>query len=255
MLDLVAFTYHHALMPLIDAVRLPFAMTPCTGLASPPRRPCRTPWPSILPSTRWCTTRPGVLEALTIRRASSQLVRLPRATPHACSVRSLTHPSGAEMAFTERAIPTLVEAGLEWVIVSNSHISRSCQGYPFSPSGDNNDPPNKAYQTNPAQSDYFSESISRGCTPDNAYPFSYTPHYAQHVDPETGKQTKMVVVPAAQAMSWKDGYACYNTQDIQKIAAKNNPEHPMLVMLAHDGDNSFGGGYTYCTYPHVLLVL
>ena len=98
----------------------------------------------------------------------------------------------------------------------------------------------------------------------------YTPHYAQHIDPETGKQSKMIVVPAAQvrcvparpceeqpdraprvahpqAMSWKDGYACYNTQDIQKIAAKNNPEHPMLVMLAHDGDNSFGGGYTYYT--------
>lgn len=102
--------------------------------------------------------------------------------------------------------------------------------YPFSPSGDNNDPPNRAYQVNPNQTNYFAESISRGCTPDNAYPYSYvtspcgcrvvaqhalphmscrgsyTPHYAQHIDPETGKQTKMVVVPAAQVKA--DGVAC-----------------------------------------------
>ncbi len=32
-----------------------------------------------------------------------------------------------EMVFTERAIPTLVAAGLEWVIVANNHISRACK--------------------------------------------------------------------------------------------------------------------------------
>jgi hypothetical protein len=48
----------------------------------------------------------------------------------------------AEMAFSERAIPALVAAGIEWVIVPNNHISRACQDYPYSPSGDNNDPPN-----------------------------------------------------------------------------------------------------------------
>ena len=52
----------------------------------------------------------------------------------------------AEMAFTERAIPTLVAQGIEWVIVPNNHISRACKDYPFSPSGDNNDPPNLADQ-------------------------------------------------------------------------------------------------------------
>ncbi len=50
------------------------------------------------------------------------------------------------MAFSERIIPTLVAAGIEWVIVPNNHISRACQGYPYSPSGDNNDPPNAADQ-------------------------------------------------------------------------------------------------------------
>jgi hypothetical protein len=48
----------------------------------------------------------------------------------------------AEMAFSERSIPALVAAGIQWVIVPNNHISRACAGYPYSPSGDNNDPPN-----------------------------------------------------------------------------------------------------------------
>lgn len=50
----------------------------------------------------------------------------------------------AEMAFSETLIPMLVKAGYEWVIVSNSHISRACENYPYSIHGDNNTPPNKA---------------------------------------------------------------------------------------------------------------
>ena len=41
------------------------------------------------------------------------------------------------------------------------------------------------------------------------------------------------------AMSWVDSCECYGTQDIEKIASRNNPEHPMLILLAHDGDNDF----------------
>ena len=33
----------------------------------------------------------------------------------------------AEMVFTERAIPTLVKHGIEWVIVANHHLSRACK--------------------------------------------------------------------------------------------------------------------------------
>lgn len=183
-------------------------------------------------------------------------------------------------------------------------------------------------QVNPSQSSYFSESISRGCTPNNAAPFSYRPHYAQYVDPVTGYVNKIIVVPAAmvmlllllsccfclllllsysytffwggecnccdinidlcccnccwsccssnynvsgvcvsgvcwfcslyqflnwtvilywicQAMSWQDGYQCYGTSDIDKISSQSGQDHPMLVLLAHDGDNAFGGGYSY----------
>lgn len=46
-------------------------------------------------------------------------------------------------------------------------------------------------------------------------------------------------------MSWQDGYECYSTTDIDKIAASSKDKHPTLVLLAHDGDNAFGGGYSY----------
>ena len=46
-------------------------------------------------------------------------------------------------------------------------------------------------------------------------------------------------------MSWSDGYQCYGTSDIDTIASKSPSDHPMLIVLAHDGDNAFGGGYTY----------
>ena len=147
----------------------------------------------------------------------------------------------AEMAFSERVIPTLVKAGIEWVMVPNTHLSRACAQYPYVPSNDNMNPPNAADQLNKAQSNWFKQSISRGVTPTNAYPFSYTPHYAKYVDPLTNQESRIIVVPAAMAMSWDDGYSCYGTGDIDTIASKNDPNHPMLILFAHDGDNDFGG--------------
>jgi hypothetical protein len=61
--------------------------------------------------------------------------------------------------------------------------------------------------------------ISRGCAPNNAVPYAFTPHYAKHVDPETGEEYKIIVVPSAMAMSWQDGYECYSTNDIDGIAS------------------------------------
>lgn len=46
-------------------------------------------------------------------------------------------------------------------------------------------------------------------------------------------------------MSWQDGYQCYSTSDIDQISSASSSDHPMLIVLAHDGDNAFGGGYSY----------
>ncbi len=153
----------------------------------------------------------------------------------------------AEMAFSERIIPTLVELGIEWVVVSNSHISRAIKNFPLQlgSGGENTEPPNKADQINPPQDQWFQMKISRGCAPTNAYPYSMRPHYAKYVNPTTGKEYKIIVVPAEQAMSWEDGYKIYGTSDIDRLAAIDNHDDPMLMLFAHDGDNAFGGGYSY----------
>ncbi len=151
----------------------------------------------------------------------------------------------AETCFSERMIPTLVEHGVEWVIVPNIHISRACEDYPYDANLDNCDPPNQADQLNPAQGYYESISISRGVTVKTPPPFGYQPHYARYVDPETGQDYSIIVVPSANAMSWDEGYALYGTGQIDNIAGYNDPQHPMLILFAHDGDNAWSGGYSY----------
>lgn len=152
-----------------------------------------------------------------------------------------------EMAFSERLIQVLAEEGLEWVLVSGEKISRACSDFPLvlGTGGVNCDPPNAADQINPAQGDYYRVTISRGCSPAEAYPFAYTPHRAQYVNPDTGQIHRIIVVPCAQAIGWEDGYAPIGPGHFDALQTLNDPSRPMLVMLAHDGDNAWGGGFSY----------
>ena len=151
----------------------------------------------------------------------------------------------AETCFSERLIPVLVEEGIEWSIVADIHISRACEDYPYDASEDNCDPPNPADQVNPAQGYYYGIYIPRGVTVKVPPPYGFRPHYARYVDPETGDESKMIVVPAANAMSWNEGYGMYGTGEIDAIASYNDPARPMLIVFAHDGDNAWSGGYSY----------
>jgi hypothetical protein len=151
----------------------------------------------------------------------------------------------AETCFSERMIPVLAGQGVEWVIVADIHISRACEDYPYAANEDNCDPPNKADQQNPAQGYYESISISRGVTVKTPPPFGLRPHYARYVDPSTGEASTIIVVPAANAMSWNEGYGMYGTGEIDAIAGYNDPAKPMLILFAHDGDNAWSGGYSY----------
>jgi len=152
-----------------------------------------------------------------------------------------------ELSFSTRIIKVLVEEGIDWVYVGNNHISRSVENFPitFGSNGEMCDPPNPADQINTDQSNWFNKQISRGCGPTNAYPFSYQPHYAQHVDPETGQIYKIKVIPVAMAMSWEEGAQSYGLYDIQQIQDQNDNQQPMLIVFAHDGDNFYSGGYSY----------
>ncbi len=153
----------------------------------------------------------------------------------------------SELAFSERMIPILVEQGIEWTFVSGEKISRACVDYPvvFGSGGINCDPPNLADQMNLAQTDYFTKTISRGCSPSEAFPFAFTPHRAAWVDPETGALSSIIVVPASQSLGWDDGYAPTSLSSFNYLQSKNDPNRPMLVVLAHDGDNAWGGGFDY----------
>ncbi len=151
----------------------------------------------------------------------------------------------AETCFSERLIPILVEQGVQWAVVPDLHISRACADYPYQANQDNCDPPNRADQLNPAQGYYDDITISRGVTVKTPPPFGFRPHRARYVNPASGAASSIVVVPAANAESWNEGYATYGTGEIDAIAGYNDPSHPMLVLFAHDGDNAWSGGYSY----------
>jgi hypothetical protein len=151
----------------------------------------------------------------------------------------------AEECFSERMIPILAEQGIQWTIVADVHISRACADYPYQANQDNCDPPNAADQINPAQGYYDDIYISRGVTVKTPPPFGFQPHRARYVNPATGAASSVVVVPAANAESWNEGYGSYGTGEIDAIAPYNDPAKPMLVVLAHDGDNNWSGGYSY----------
>lgn len=152
-----------------------------------------------------------------------------------------------EMCFSERLIPVLKDLGIEWSIVSGEKIARAMGDFPLvlGSGGVNCDIPNRADQINPNGVDFIRTTISRGCSPVNANPLSYQPAYAKWVNPDTGEEERIIVVPADQGFGWNDGYGCINASFFTALEAKNNTALPSLVLLSHDGDNAFGGGFSY----------
>ncbi len=153
----------------------------------------------------------------------------------------------AECSFSERIIKILVEEGFEWSVIANSHLARTLADYPlsFGTSGCNMEPPNAADKVSSIGSNWWSGQIDgRGGT--FAAPYCYQAHKAQYVDPETGIVSKITVVPMDDVLSYMNGYALMGTGEIDdNIAPYDDPQHPSIVLLAHDGDNAWGGGYDY----------
>jgi len=153
----------------------------------------------------------------------------------------------AECSFSERTIKVLAEEGFEWSVIANSHLARTLSDYPlsFGTSGCNIDPPNGADKVATVGSNWWSGQIDgRGGT--FAAPYCYQAHKAQYIDPATGQAYKITVVPMDDVLSYMNGYALMGTGEIDDhIAPFENPAHPGIVLLAHDGDNAWGGGYDY----------
>jgi hypothetical protein len=157
-----------------------------------------------------------------------------------------------ENAFSERIIPALAAEGLEWALVDNIHFDRATVNYPYTASS-NLIPPNRADQINPdpATSGGAWVQLNNLWAPSKvSAPFSYQPHNVQYVNPNTGAVSKIVAVPAARYEGNEDGRGGYGAflygQVMDQYRQYNtDPNHPLFVMLHHDGDNYGGGSEAY----------
>jgi hypothetical protein len=149
-----------------------------------------------------------------------------------------------ENAFSERMIPALVNEGIEWILVDNIHFDRAAANYPYSTSG-NLYEPNKADQINPDPKDWVQLNNLWAPTKNSAK-WGRQPHYAEYVDPATGTKSKIVVVPADRYMGNEDGRGGFGALQYESVMSQlesynTDPNHPILIVLHHDGDN-YGGG-------------
>jgi len=157
----------------------------------------------------------------------------------------------SEAAFSRHMVDVLADEGIEWSIVANSHLSRTCANY-FNVAGVGNttaniDPPNRADQLGPSvpANQWWSGSLDgRGAW--QAAPFAYQAHKVKYVNPETGAEKKITVVPMDDVLSYSIGYGALGTASIDaKIAPfATDPNRPSMVLLSTDGENAWGGGYT-----------
>lgn len=158
------------------------------------------------------------------------------------------HPRGfrcSEEAFSERIIKDLVEAGYQWVIVPNHHLSRTHSNYVQLHGKGVYDAPNKADQNNgPNTGAWYSGEIDgRGST--ESVPFSFQPHWAKYVDPATGTEYKIIVVPMTDLGSYRDGYSAQGIDILHSLNSQASYDRPCLALFSHDGDNAWGGGFSY----------
>ncbi|MFN0226051.1 MULTISPECIES: carbohydrate binding domain-containing protein [Paenibacillus] len=157
-----------------------------------------------------------------------------------------------ELGFSERIIPVLEKMGIQWSVIGNNHFSRTLKDYPLlnDPGKDTMvSPPNRADLQNASDvGSWVSQPMfNEQQVTHNKFPFASTPHWVKYVNPSTGKESKIVGVPVAQAESWEEGYQGQVTAKALKpfeglVAQKQ------FFVVAHDGDNSSGRAGDKGTY-------
>lgn len=159
-----------------------------------------------------------------------------------------------EMGFSRHMIDVLADEGYQWVIVASHHLSRTLPDYLGNPQytlPQSNSwkifssPPNKADQINSASGGgWWFGTGNVGETAYNHAPFAYQLHRAKYVNPETGAEKTMIMVPSDDIQSYKAGYSGWQKGliDANISPHANDASRPCLVMPATDGDNAWGGG-------------
>jgi len=153
-----------------------------------------------------------------------------------------------ENAFSNRMIPALKDEGIDWVLIDNAHFDRAALGYPFSTSG-NLYEPNKSDIINPNPNDWVQLNGLWAPTRNSAR-WGRVPHYVEHIDPTTGVKTKIIAVPCDRYMGNEDGRGGFGALNYDAVMSQlesynNDPAHPILIVLHHDGDNYGGGSDSY----------
>lgn len=153
-----------------------------------------------------------------------------------------------ENAFEEHIIPALKNSGLDWVMVDNLHFDRACVGQPWAKASSIVEP-NKADQINPDPKDWKQLNGLWAPIPISAA-WGHRPHWVKHVDPATGIEYKMIAVPTSAVFGNEDGRGGFGALNYEATMSQlesynTDPEHPILVVLHHDGDNYGGGTDSY----------
>lgn len=108
-------------------------------------------------------------------------------------------------------------------------------------------PPNRADLLGPEAEDpsqwWFGEP-NPGNAAWNLAPFAYQLHRLRYVNPESGESKEIIGVPSDDVLSYRFGYAAEGLESIQAQIAPyaNDPLRPVIVMPSTDGDNAWGGG-------------
>lgn len=152
-----------------------------------------------------------------------------------------------ENAFATRIVPGLRAAGVEWAMVDNIHMERAAADYPYS-SGGNLVEPNRADVRNANPADW--RQLTGLWAPTQVSAWARRPHYVEHVDPETGVAQRIVAVPTDRYLGNEDGRGGFGALQYEAVmrqfeADNTDPDHPILLVLHHDGDNYGGGSEAY----------
>ena len=108
-------------------------------------------------------------------------------------------------------------------------------------------PPNKADLLGPSpNTGWWYGQPNPGNAAWNVSPFAYQLHKAQYVNPDSGATKQMYLVPSDDVLSYRYGYANEGISKIQSYISPyaTDPSKPVIVMPSSDGDNAWGGGFS-----------
>ncbi len=153
-----------------------------------------------------------------------------------------------ENAFTPEMIPALADEGIEWALIDNIHFERTCEGYPWASEGGLYEP-NGSDILNPNPGDWIQLNNLWAPTKVSAA-WSSKPKWIEYADPETGEVTRIIGVPADRYLGNEDGRGGFGALQYESVMSQfesynTDSEHPILIVLHHDGDNYGGGSESY----------